>query len=431
MDALGALIRDFADAHPEEVARRIEGLDEAEASRVLKKLPLGGAASVVQRVNPAIASRLLTRLDGESSRAILRHIPLLRSSALLLAMEPEQRSLILQGLPEATAERLRRMLAYAPETAGGMMLPQILSLPVDLDVQGAISALRRSGKDTLHYLYVTDRDGKLTGVLSKRALLLAQPREPIASLVEHDIVSVPPHLDREEVAQIMDQKRLHALPVVGPDGRLLGVVSHEQAMDTVREEAFEDLQRMTGAGGDERALSPPSTVVRKRLPWLTLNLGTAFLAAAVVGLFQDVIAQVTALAVLMPVVSAVSGNAGIQALSVVMRGIALREIAQGNRRRVVFKEAIGGLLNGLWAALLAGGITWIWFDKAGLGAVIAAAMVVNMIVASLLGAAIPLVLRALGRDPAQSSSIFLTTLTDIVGFGSFLSLARIFLGYLA
>jgi magnesium transporter len=427
MDALGALVRDFADAHPEEVARRIEGLDPREGAAVLRALPTAAAAGVLRRTAPARGADVLGRIEPERSREILGHMPLLAGSALLLPMEPATREALMGGLPESTAQRLQQQMAYAPETAGGIMRPHALSLPIDLSVQGAISAIRRSGRETVYYLYVTDREGKLAGVLSKRALLLAGPREPIEGLVERDIVSVPPHLDREEVARIMDQRRLYALPVAGPDGRLLGVVSHEEAMEAVQEEAFEDLQRMSGAGGDERALSSPRVVVRKRLPWLTLNLGTAFLAAGVVGLFQDVIGAVTALAVLMPVVSAVSGNAGVQALSVVMRGLALREIAVGNRSRVVLKELAGGFLNGLWAALLAGLVTWLWFGVPGLGLVIAAAMVVNMVSAGLLGATIPLALRALGRDPAQSSSIFLTTLTDIVGFGSFLTLARLFL----
>jgi magnesium transporter len=344
-------------------------------------------------------------------------------------MAPDERGRLIAALPGGAADRLRQQMSYAPETAGAMMTPQVFSLSIDLTVQGAIAVLRRAPEETIYYLYVTDRDGKLAGVVSMRRLLLAGPREAIEGLVHRDVVTIPAHLDREEVARIMDQKGFLALPVVGPDGRLLGVVSHEQALNTIREEAFEDLQRMSGAGGDERALSPLPTVLRKRLPWLTLNLASAFAAAAVVGLFEGIIRQVTALAILMPVVSAVSGNAGIQALSVVMRGLALREIAPGNRWRVVAKEVLSGLCSGLWIALLAGSVAWIWLGVPELGLVIASAMVLNLAAASFLGATIPLALRALGRDPAQSSSIFLTTMTDVVGLGSFLGLASLLVRY--
>lgn len=228
------------------------------------------------------------------------------------------------------------------------------------------------------------------------------------------------------------------MPVVNFEGRLVGVVRHDQVLKTVQDEAFEDLQRLVGAGAEERALSPIRTVVRSRLPWLLVNLATAFLAAAVVGMFEGVIAKVAALAVLLPVVAGQGGNTGSQSLAVVMRGLALREIIPGVKRRVLLKETVAALINGVVIAAVTAAAVFGWRRLAGdsmqlcggLALVIGLAMIVNMAIAAMAGAAIPLLLKAVGRDPAQSSAIFLTTVTDIVGFGSFLGFAVVLLTFL-
>ena len=219
-------------------------------------------------------------------------------------------------------------------------------------------------------------------------------------------------------------------PVVDVDGRLLGVVKHNEALDAGQLEAFEDLQRMVGVGSDERALSPVATVVKRRLPWLIVNLVTAFMAAAVVGLFEKTIAQVAALAVLLPIVSGQGGNSGAQSMAIVMRGLALREILSSNRKHVVMKELTAGLLNGVAVASVTAFAVYCWKWNGGLALVILLAMIVNMVAASLAGALVPMVLKSIGRDPAQSASIFLTTVTDIVGFSSFLGFAVLFMDWL-
>ena len=203
----------------------------------------------------------------------------------------------------------------------------------------------------------------------------------------------------------MRRHRFLALPVVDAEGRLIGVVKHDEALRAGQLEAFEDIQRMVGAGGDEQALSPLSTVVKRRLPWLYVNLLTAFAASAVVGIFEGVIQQITALAFLLPIVSGQGGNTGAQALAVVMRGLALREILPGAEKRVIRKEVFAGLLNGIAIALVTAGAVWVWSKNTFLAIVIGMAMVVNMVIAGFSGAAIPIALRALRRDPSQSSSI--------------------------
>ena len=217
------------------------------------------------------------------------------------------------------------------------------------------------------------------------------------------------------------------MPVVDFDGRLLGIIRYDALVNAAKQEASENLQTMFGAGKEERALSKVSLAIRKRLPWLEINLGTAFLAAAVVGIFEDTIAKITALAVFLPVVAGQSGNTGSQALAVTMRGLALREIRARHWLRVARKEIMVGLLNGIAIALTTSVVVQIWTGSFGLALVIGIAMVLSMAIAGMSGAVIPVLLKALGQDPAQSSSIVLTTVTDVFGFISFLGLAKLFL----
>jgi magnesium transporter len=317
---------------------------------------------------------------------------------------------------------LGELASYPAETAGGMMEAKVAALALDLTAQQAIATIRKA-PEALYYLYVTKRDNELAGVLSMRDLLLASPRDPIEGLVRREVLSIPVTMPREDVVNLMSERKFLALPVVDIDRKLVGVVKYDEALQAGKLEAFEDLQKIVGAGGDERALSPVPTVVARRLPWLYVNLATAFLAAAVVGVFEDIIEQVTALAILLPIVSGEGGNSGSQSLAVVMRGIALREIVPGAGKRVILKEMIAALVNGIAIAAVTAGAVYLWSHSVGLAVVIGLAMIVNMTAAAIAGAAIPLALRRLGRDPAQSAAIFLTTVTDIVGFASFLGFA--------
>lgn len=429
-DALRSLVRSFAETHPEGAAHALEGLAPEEAAEVFAELPAEIVGPVAQRLTPHATAAVLQHVPPAHLHELLDAMTPREAALLLSHLDEERRETALSGLPDDAARRLRTLISYPPETAGGIMEPQVVSLAVDLKTHEAVNVLRRAPRQALYYLYVTDRHGVLQGVLSLRDLLLAAHDQPIESLVNRNVVSVPVGTDREEVATLMRQRGFVALPVVDVEGRLLGVVKHDEVLDTVQEEAFEDLQKMVGAGGDESALSPVSTVVKRRLPWLYINLLTAFLASAVVSLFEGTIAQVTALAVFLPIVSGQGGNSGSQTLAVVIRGLALKEILPGAERRIVVKELLAGVLNGLAVAVVTGLSVGLWGRSAALGTVIGLAMIVNMGIAAFAGAVIPIVLQKLGRDPAQSSTIFLTTVTDIVGFASFLGLAALFLPYL-
>ena len=427
METLTSLVRSFVETHPEGAAHALEALDPAEAARVLAMLPAKVVGPVVERLTPYGAGAVFALLTPEQTQALLAEMTLRQAALVLQHFDDERRESALAQLPAAQASTLRQLLRFSEETAGGIMEPQVTSIAVDLSAHEAIQVLRRAPRQTLYYLYVTDRDGKLVGVLQMRDLLLAQPSDPVSSLISHSIFTIPATMDREEVTTLMRQQRFLAVPVVDEEGRLLGVVRYDRALDTAQQEAFEDLQKLVGAGGDERALSPVSVVVRKRLPWLYVNLLTAFLASAVVGMFESTLAAMTALAVLLPIVSGQGGNSGSQTLAVMIRGLALREILPGSARRVLLKELFAAIVNGVAIAVVTSVSVYLWSRNLGVSTVIGLAMIVNMALAGLAGTTIPLALRRLGRDPAQSSSIFLTTVTDTVGFASFLGLAKLLL----
>ena len=424
------LITTFVESHPADAAAAFEKLEDSEAARVIGQLPDPAACLLIERLTPYKAAVILEDIDPQRIRNWLPDLPPRVASAVLHQMTAEHRENIVAGIPVQLARQLKELLTYDPDTAGGMMEPRVTSIPIKLTVQEAIDYLRKARRQTLYYLYVTDDGGKLAGVLNLRTLLLSPPQDAIESIINRDFFSVPETMSRDEVLTLIRRHRFLALPVVDDEGRLVGVIRHDEALRAVQQGAFENLQKMVGAGSDERALSPVGTVVKRRLPWLVINLLTAFLASAVVGLFESTIQKVTALAVLLPIVSGQGGNTGAQALAVVMRGIALREIISGTARRVIVKEVMAGLINGVVIAVMTALAVWFWSKNVGLCLVIGLAMIVNMGAAGLSGAAIPLVLKYFKRDPAQSSSIFLTTVTDVVGFAAFLGFAVVFMSLL-
>lgn len=430
MKPLESLLHSFVELHPEDAARSFESLEPDEATRMFSALAEDVARQLAERLSPHVAAPIFQRLDSGHALRVLSQLAPRAASGIVHQLDDEVRERMLGELPPDTAKQLRELYAYPAETAGAMMEPRVVAFPIDLTVAEAITAIRKARRDALHYLYVTKRDGSLTGVLNMRDLLLADPQMKIEPLVRHDVLTIPETMPSSEVVALMRDRRFLALPVVDLDGHLLGVVKHNEAIETGQLEAFEDLQKMVGVGGDERALSPVSTVIKRRLPWLLVNLVTAFMAAAVVGLFEGTIAQVAALAVLLPIVSGQGGNSGAQSLAIVMRGLALREILTSGRKQVIVKEVTAGFFNGLAVAAVTATAVFFWKWNVALAVVILLAMVVNMVAASLAGAAIPMILKAIGRDPAQSASIFLTTVTDIVGFAAFLGLAAAFMEFL-
>jgi magnesium transporter len=311
------------------------------------------------------------------------------------------------------------------------MNPKVFALSEDVTASEAITALQ-SARDVemVFYLYVIDARRHLVGVVSLRRLLLVPPATPLKRIMTTDLISVRADMDQEEVARQVASYNLLAIPVVDEENKLVGVITVDDVIDVIKDEATEDVYRLAGVAGDDRVFTKATESLRKRLPWLVINLGTAFLAASVVGLFESTIGVVTALAVFMPVVAGMGGNAATQTLTVIVRGIALGELTWGNTRKALFKEAAVGIGNGVACGAIGALVVWLFKGDPILGGILALAMIINMFVAATAGTLIPLSLRALKVDPALGSAVFITTLTDVFGFLSFLGLGALFLKFL-
>jgi magnesium transporter len=426
-----ALTDAFIDHFPQEATETLESAPAEEIVLLLQTQPAGRGARILGRISTALATTVLPQLQPERVRRILAAMDPVDAALLLGSLEPERRERLLEVLDAGLARELRDLMSYPPASAGRLMQPRAASIPVRLTVRQALQRLRRFPARDTALLVVTDDDGNLVGLVDLVDIVRADPGASIGSLIQiASPVSVNALTPREEIVELFSRYRLRLLPVVDFDNRLLGIIRQSTVLLAAQEEAASDMQAMVGVSRDERALSSPVLAMRKRLPWLNINLLTAFLAASVVGIFENTIAQFTALAVLLPVVAGQSGNTGAQALAVIMRGLALREIRMRHWLQVLRKEILAGLLNGVAIAVVTGLGVLLWSHSAGLAAVIGVAMVISMILAGLAGAAIPLVLTRLGQDPAQSASIILTTVTDVVGFFSFLGLATLFSGLL-
>jgi magnesium transporter len=280
------------------------------------------------------------------------------------------------------------------------------------------------------YLYVIDARRHLVGVVSLRRLLLVRPETPLKRIMTTDLISVRVDINQEEVARLVASYNLLAIPVVDEENKLVGVITVDDVIDVIKDEATEDVYRLAGLASDDRVFTSPSDSLKKRLPWLVVNLATAFIAASVVKLFEGTIGVVTSLAVFMPVVAGMGGNAATQTLAVIVRGIAIGELTWTNTRKALLKEAAVGLGNGFACGIVGAGVVWLMQGNPFLGAILGLAMIINMFVAAIAGTLIPLSLRALKVDPALASSVFITTLTDVFGFLSFLGLGALFIRYL-
>lgn len=424
-----ALARLYARQFPEEAARRIESAPLDDAVALLESEPTPHAVAVIDRLASNIAADVLQAGSPEFAQGVLEAMDPVRAAATLAWLDAPQRDALLAGLDERAANDLRRMADYPPETAGRLMDPRVIAFRRGATVQQALTRLRGVRRRAVPEVFLIGDDDALTGRVPLQALAVARPDDPLESLAE-PAVPVSGTATADEVVEHLNSHRLASLPVIDIDGRLLGVIREDVLMKTARQDVAADIQAMVGASRQERALSRVSFAVRARLPWLHINLVTAFIAAAVVGLFESTIAAFTALAVLLPVVAGQSGNAGAQALAVTMRGLALREVRVSQWARVTRKEALVALINGWAIALTTGVAVFAWSGSLGLSGVIATSMVISMVAAGAAGAAIPMILTSLGRDPAQSSSIILTTVTDVVGFSSFLGIATMLAGTL-
>ena len=423
--AVEALDSRYLREHPWEAARKIEELPPREVARELESLSAPVLAPVWRRLTAGAGAAVLTELPDELSAALLSELMPVEAVPILSALEEERTARYLGRLPAPIRSELEQLMAYPIDSAGRIMDPRPTVFRQTTTAGQAIAALRGSGARAVRNIFLIDDHNRLAGSAALQDAATAPAEKPLGELAQPILASVTALAQRDEVAEVVERYRLADLPVVDAHGHLLGVIPDTRLMRAVQEDLSADMQTMTGASAEERALSSPLFAVRKRLPWLQINLLTAFLAAAVVGLFESTIAQFTALAVLLPVVAGQSGNAGAQALAVTMRGLVLREISPRQWLAVTSKEASVGFVNGLAVALTCGLGVYLWSRSMGLVLVIALSMMLAMVVAGLAGALVPISLRRFGLDPAQSSSIVLTTVTDIAGFLGFLGIATL------
>lgn len=413
----------------------------AEAAVHLERMRPREVCAVLERVEPLVAADVLRRLRGDRAAPIAAALTEPAASRLLGALEPmtaasilarlddAQRESRLERLEPALSRELRELMAYPAGVAGSIMNPRVPGFRGEVTAREALSQLRAS-RAHVSDIFIVDSDGKLVGSVSLQELALAETGarlEDIMSLAPARVQALAPH---DELIAMAEDRRVSSLAVVDVSDRLLGVIPYAELLAATQRDASADLQTMVGVSREERALSDAWFAVRKRLPWLQINLATAFLAASVVGIFEGTIARFTALAVLLPVVAGQSGNTGAQALAVTMRGLALREIRVRHWFRVARKELVAGAVNGVAVALVTAAGVLLWSRSLGIAAVIGVSMVCSMIVAGVAGASVPMALILLKQDPAASSSIVLTTLTDIMGFLTFLGFATLAAGML-
>jgi magnesium transporter len=381
--------------------------------------PEAGAALLSTRSAEEIA-KLAQEIESDDAAALIDYLPEELSAAVLDLMRPRESGVV------------ENLLEYDEQTAGRIMNPNVFALSEDMTVGEAITELQNNRDvEMVFYLYVVDDRKHLVGVVSLRRLLLVSPETPLKRIMTADLISARVDMDQEEVARQVAAYNLLAIPVTDEENKLVGIITVDDVIDVIKDEATEDIYRLAGVAGDDRAFTPAGESFRKRLPWLGINLMTAFLATVVVAIFEPTIDKLAAVAIFMPVVAGMGGNAGTQTLTVIVRGIALGELTWSNSRKALLKEAAVGLGNGIVLGVVAALVAWVWKGNGTLGLVLGAAMIINMFVAATAGTLVPLGLRAVDVDPALASSVFITTLTDIAGFFAYLGLATLFIQHLA
>lgn len=422
------LVQRYCENDPASAARHLQSLEEERAAEVLKALPTSVAARMIQHFADPFAAAVLRYLEAEHLRDVVDNLDAQDVASLFLHLSKEDREKCLSYLSERKKHEIQEILTYPENSAGRIMSTDFLAYHTDLQVKDVVHKIRQAVQrgSKASYVYAVDSKNHLLGVLNMRDMVIADDHASLGSIVRQQLFTIDCFMDREQVAQELSTRHFFAAPVVDSENRMLGVVRAEQLLEDVQEEATEDLQKMFGASGDERVFSPILFSLKTRLPWLHINLATAFLAGAVVAIFQDFIGKFPVLAIYLPVVAGQGGNAGAQSLAVVMRGLVMREIPTRKIWRLLFKETTIGMLNGIVIGLVTALAAWLWQGNPALGLVVGLGMFVNLAIAGLSGAAIPITMKAVGLDPAQCSNIILTTITDVMGFLAFLGLAVLF-----
>jgi len=415
--------------HASDIGRIIAALEEEDAIRVFKLLEPEEASHVLLEVDERRRKALISSITAEELIDVVHEMETDDAADVISELPIEDARQVLEGIDRHEALAVRKLLVYPEDTAGGKMQAELASVIETATVEETIEEVRKKAHDidNISNVFVVDKEGRLTGAVPLDKLILAEPGTPVIKIANLEPFMVKTDMDQEEVAKLFQKYDLISAPVVDHDGRLVGRITVDDIVDVLEEEIFEDFFKLAGLNIESRALDSPGRTIKLRIPWLLLNLATAVLAASVVKLFEGTIAELVFLAVLMPIVAGMGGNAATQTITVVVRALALGEINFKNARWVLMKEALVGFVNGCLTGGIAGLVAYLIGANAVVGLILALAMIANMIIAGLIGSIIPIVLKRFKVDPAIASSIFVTTATDIGGFFTFLGLATVFM----
>jgi magnesium transporter len=420
----GKAVALVASLHPADLADLVLSLSEEHRRELLDHLPTDLVGQIFEYAEDEEIRRLIDSVGIEDLPAVLEETPDDVTVDVIQQLDTEER---LETLAALDREELTELLAYGDESAGGIMSRGFVAIPEHRTVQQAIDYLRllRPGSEQAYYVYVIDAEKRLIGVVSLRDLIVSPPSTRLGEITQRDVHAVTAGTDQEEVARTLQRYNLLAVPVVDEEGRLIGVTTADDLIDVLEEEATEDMYRMVGLDEDERIFSPVPLSVRRRLPWMMVNLVTAFAAAATVSLFDSTIDRATVLAFLMPIVAGQGGNAGTQTATIAVRSIALGDLRVADVVRACRKEILVGVANGFVVGLIAAIASYAWEQNVPLSLVLGVALMANIVTATMAGVLIPLGLKAARVDPALAANIFVTMATDITGFVLFLGLATI------
>ena len=423
------------------VRRLVNTLSPAEIGNLLESLPPGQRTvvwglvdaeddgEVLLHVGDEVREGLIADMDPDEIVAAVEDLDIDDLADLVEDLPDTVIDEVLKSMDRENRERLEQVLSFDEDSAGRLMNPDVVTVRTDTTVDVVLRYLRLRGELPEHtdHLYVVNRRHQQLGWVALQDLLTCEPNTPINQLIDDDLTAIHVNESAEAVARQFSDHDWISAPVVDDNNILLGRITIDDVVDIIREQAEHQALGAAGLGEDEDLFSPVPRATRRRLLWLGINLATAFLAASVVGRFAATIEQIVALAVLMPIVAGMGGNAGTQVLALVIRGLALGQLGATNLRVLVWKEVRVALLNGLALGLLLGGVVWLWFGEWPLALVIASALTINLLSAALAGVMVPVTLKRMGFDPALAGSVILTTVTDVMGFLSFLGLATLVL----
>jgi len=419
------------DLHPADILEVLRDRD-LNKLEVMEKLPTRLLADIFEEMEEEEKEGFLNLFPEPAQYIIVNEMTSDEIADLLSNFEPKRITRFLANIGKEAAEDVKELLTYEDDTAGGLMASEFVAINESMNVKETLKYLQIAVLDveSAYYLYVLDADDILKGIVSLRELVISTFDTKIGDIMHENVKSVPLEMDQEEVAALFEKYGFQAIPVTDEKGKMLGIITVDDIIEVVREEATEDILRLAGVNEGEIIDGSTFASVKSRLPWLSVNLVTAMLAGATVGIFSDTIDKVVILAAFNPIIAGMGGNAGTQSLTLIVRGIALGEFTKENAKEVFRKEILVGLVNGLAIGALIAVIGMLWSHKPVFGIVVGISMLANMCLATIVGYLVPVALKKLKIDPALASAVFVTTFTDVCGFFFFLGLATLLLKYL-